>query len=56
MKFGVLKIFAIFGLVSEWFGRAIEDGKIDQDEILELVTKILALAEVKAEIDLSSHL
>ena len=44
------KIFAIFGLVSEWMVRATADGVIDRDEIIELVTRVLQIAGVKAEI------
>lgn len=44
------KIFAIFGLASEWMVRATADGVIDQAEIIELVTRMLQIAGVKAEI------
>jgi hypothetical protein len=43
------KAFAIFGAVSEWLAKATQDGVIDQDEIMELVTKMLDIAGVKAE-------
>ena len=49
-----IKMFAIFGVVSEWFARAIQDGIIDEQEMLELVTKILSIANVKAQIKIDT--
>jgi len=39
-----LKIFQIFGLVSAWFMKAAEDGKIDTDEVVELVEGIVKIS------------
>ena len=45
-----IKMFAIFGLVSNWLIEASKDGVIDQTEIVSLVTQILNIAGVDAEI------
>jgi hypothetical protein len=44
------KAFQIMGMLSEWLERAIMDGIIDQKEIIELITRVLAVLNVKAEI------
>jgi hypothetical protein len=49
-----LKMFAIFGVVSDWLIKAAADGKVTTNEIISLVTQLLQIAGVKAAIELGS--
>lgn len=49
-----LKMFAIFGAVSDWLIKAAADGKVTTDEIIGLVTSLLQIAGVDAAIELGS--
>lgn len=44
------KVFRIMGLLTTWMEHALLDGVIDRDEMVELVTTVLDIAGVKAEI------
>ena len=46
------KSFRILGAVTAWTEKAIADVKIDKQEIFELVSLILDIAGVKAEIQI----
>jgi hypothetical protein len=48
----IFKIFRILGLTTAWAEKATADGKIDKQEIFELVSLILDIAGVKAEIQI----
>lgn len=55
-NFSIFKIFQIFGIVSTWATKALEDGKITLEEAVDLATKIAALLGVKIEIEVPAAL
>jgi hypothetical protein len=44
------KIFRIMGVLSSWMEKSLMDGVLDRDEIIELITTIMDILGVKAEI------
>ena len=46
------KIMMAVGTFTSWAEKAAADGKIDADEVMELVTEVLKILDVKAEIKL----
>ena len=46
----IFKVFRILGLLTTWMETALADGVIDRDEMVELVTTIMDIAGIKAEI------
>lgn len=49
------KAFQIMGLLTTWLERALVDGVIDQDEIVDLIKSIFSLLGVKAEIKVNMN-
>lgn len=50
MKFGIFTIFSVFGIVSNWATKALEDGKVTLDEALDLVTQLCECIGVVPEL------
>ncbi len=52
MKFyRIFRIFRVMGACSDWFERAMQDGKIDAVEAAELVTLIAGILGFKVVLD-----
>jgi hypothetical protein len=45
-----MKVFKVFGVVSQWSGKALEDGKVSGEELLELGKGICDILGVPAEL------
>ena len=54
--FYFLKVLRIFGIVSEWSAKALEDGKVTAMEAADLGIKIAGALDLPTEIDLSAKL
>jgi hypothetical protein len=52
VKVGFWKALQIAGVLSEWAQTSLADGKIDADEIMELLKKVFGILGIKAEISL----
>ena len=50
MQFGIFTIFSVFGIVSNWATKALEDGKVTLDEALDLVTQLCECIGVVPEL------
>ena len=50
MKIGIFTIFSVFGIVSNWATKALEDGKVTLDEALDLVTQLCECIGVVPEL------
>lgn len=50
------KAFQIAGLLTTWLEKALVDGAIDQNEIVDLIKSILSLLGVTAEIKVNTNL
>jgi hypothetical protein len=49
------KAFQIMGILSSWLEKAVIDGVIDQDEIVELIKTIMSVLNVRAEIKIDMN-
>jgi hypothetical protein len=52
MKISIFLIFVIFGVVSKWAEKALEDGKITITETVDLATDLAQILGVPLHIDL----
>lgn len=52
MQFGIFKIFQIFGIVSTWATKALEDGTVTLAEAVELVAALCAVIGITPELDI----
>jgi hypothetical protein len=50
MGFSIFKAFSIFGIVSAWAAKALEDGKITVTEAAELAVKLAAVLGIPTSI------
>ena len=56
MKKSIFLIFQIFGIVSNWAEKALEDGKITIVEAIDLAVKIAGLLGIRTEIEMDGLL
>jgi len=54
MVISIFKIFSIFGAVSSWADRALEDGKITLQETVDLAESISKILGIPLEVDFFS--
>ena len=50
------KMFRMATIVLAWLGRAFDDGKIDMDELVELIEKLARVLGIELEWDVSQEL
>jgi hypothetical protein len=55
LDISISKIFSIFGIVSTWAAKALDDNKVTLREAVDLVVPIAAVLGVPTQIDLPGH-
>lgn len=54
MSFNIFKVFQVFGIVSAWSAKALEDGKISLSEAVELAVSLAGLLGIPTDINLAT--
>lgn len=55
MKISFFKVFTVFTIIVKWADKALDDGRIDSEEALELVVSLLEAIGLPAEVILPDN-